>query len=211
MVQSVVQQQYDQLAKIYDQRWKTYIGNTLNFVNQWAAIPAEANVLDIACGTGEFERLLLQDNPNQQILGIDISTEMLAIAQQKLDGYSSVRFEQGSATKIPAVDEQFDVVICASSFHYFDQPIDALAEMKRVLKPEGKIVILDWCKDYLLCRFYDAVLKVTDPGYRQCYTQTEFHNFFSDAQLSIQAATKIRFGWAWEFMIVTATKDSTLC
>ena len=211
MVQSVVQQQYDQLAKIYDQRWKTYIGNTLNFVNQWAAIPAEATVLDIACGTGEFERLLLQVNPNQQILGIDISTEMLAIAQQKLDGYSSVRFEQGSATKIPAVDEQFDVVICASSFHYFDQPIDALAEMKRVLKPEGKIVILDWCKDYLLCRFYDAVLKVTDPGYRQCYTQTEFHNFFSDAQLSIQAATKIRFGWAWEFMIVTATKASTLC
>ena len=211
MVQSVVQQQYDQLAKIYDQRWKTYIGNTLNFVNQWAAIPAEANVLDIACGTGEFERLLLQVNPNQQILGIDISTEMLAIAQQKLDGYASVKFEQGSATKIPAVDEQFDVVICASSFHYFDQPMDALAEMKRVLKPEGKIVILDWCKDYLLCHFYDAVLKVTDPGYRQCYTQTEFHNFFSDAQLSIQAATKIRFGWAWEFMIVTATKDSTLC
>lgn len=72
MVESVVQQQYDQLAKSYDQRWKTYIGNTLNFVNQWAAIPAEANVLDIACGTGEFERLLVQDNPNQKILGIDI-------------------------------------------------------------------------------------------------------------------------------------------
>jgi len=207
MVQSVVQQQYDQLAKSYDQRWKTYIGNTLNFVKQWAAIPAEANVLDIACGTGEFERLLLQDSPNQQILGIDISIEMLAIAQQKLDHYAAVKFEQGSATKIPAANEQFDVVVCANSFHYFDQPIDALAEMKRVLKPNGKVVILDWCKDYLLCRFYDAVLKITDPSYRQCYTQSEFHSFFSAAQLPIQAATKIRFGWAWEFMIVTATKD----
>lgn len=206
MVESVVQQQYDQLAKIYDQRWKTYIGNTLNFVKQWASIPVEANVLDIACGTGEFERLLVQDNPNQQILGIDISTEMLAIAQRKLDQYASVRFEPGSATAIPAADEQFDVVICANSFHYFDQPINALVEMKRVLKPTGKVVILDWCKDYLLCRFYDAVLKITDPGYRQCYTQSEFHSFFSDAHLTIQAATKIRFGLAWEFMIVTATK-----
>ncbi|MEX0271913.1 class I SAM-dependent methyltransferase [Leptolyngbyaceae cyanobacterium UHCC 1019] len=206
MVQSVVQQQYDQLAKIYDQRWKTYIANTLAFVNQWAAIPASANVLDIACGTGEFERLLVQDNPNQQILGIDISTGMLAIAQQKLNGYASVKFEQASATKIPTADEQFDVVVCASSFHYFDQPMDALAEMKRVLKPDGKMVILDWCKDYLVCRFYDAVLKITDPGYRQCYTQAEFHSFFSAAHLPIQAATRIRFGWAWEFMIVTATK-----
>lgn len=211
MVQSVVQQQYDQLAKIYDQRWKTYVGNTLNFVNQWAAIPAEANVLDIACGTGEFERLLVQDHPNQQILGIDISTEMLAIAQQKLHRYDSVRFELGSATEIPAVDEQFDVVVCANSFHYFDQPIDALIEMSRVLKPDGKVVILDWCKDYLLCRFYDAVLKLTDPGYRQCYTQSEFHRFFSTAQLPIQAATKIRFGLAWEFMIVTATKAQIRC
>ena len=132
MVQSVVQQQYDQLAKIYDQRWKTYIGNTLNFVNQWAAIPAEANVLDIACGTGEFERLLVQVNPNQQILGIDISTEMLAIAQQKLDGYASVKFEQGSATKIPAVDEQFDVVITSDSQHVVQQPNGLMSIPRRV-------------------------------------------------------------------------------
>ncbi|MBM0742344.1 methyltransferase domain-containing protein [Phormidium sp. CLA17] len=205
MVEFVVQQQYDQLAKIYDQRWKTYIENTLNFTKQWANIPPEATVLDIACGTGEFERLLLQDNPNQHMLGVDISTEMLAIARQKLHHCSSVRFEQGSATELPSANEQFDIVVCASSFHYFDQPVDALAEMKRVIKPGGKVVILDWCKDYLLCRLYDAVLKLTDPGYRQCYTQSEFHSFFSTAQLTIQAATKIRFGLAWEFMIVTAT------
>lgn len=185
MVKSIVQRQYDQLAKIYDRRWRTYVENTLNFLNQWADIPLQASVLDLACGTGEFERLLLQDNPNQQILGVDISAEMLAIAQQKLHRYSSVRFEPGSATEIPSADEQFDVVVCANSFHYFDQPIDALVEMKRVLKPDGKLVILDWCKDFLLCRFCDAVLKLIDPAHQQCYTQREFHKFFSTAQLNV--------------------------
>lgn len=207
MVESVVQQQYDQVAKIYDQRWKTYVENTLTFVKEWAAIPSQATVLDLACGTGEFERLLLQDNPNQQILGVDISVEMLVIAQQKLHRYSSVSFAQGSATEIPSTGEQFDVVVCANSFHYFDQPIDALAEMKRVLKPSGKVVILDWCKDFLLCRFCDAVLKVLDPAHQQCYTQQEFHEFFSTAQLNVQVATKRRFGLVWGLMVATATKD----
>jgi ubiquinone/menaquinone biosynthesis C-methylase UbiE len=207
MVESVVRQQYDQLAKIYDQRWKTYVENTLTFVKEWADIPAQANVLDLACGTGELERLILQDHPNQQILGVDISAEMLAIARRKLHRSPSVWFEQGSATKIPSADAQFDVVICASSFHYFDQPIDALIEIKRVLKPGGKVVILDWCKDFFLCRFCDAVLKLIDPGHKQCYTQQEFHQFFSTAQLKVQAATRKRFGLVWGFMIATATKD----
>ena len=206
MVESTVQHQYDQIARIYDQRWKTYVENTLNFLGQWADIPPQATVLDLACGTGEFERLLLQDNPNQQILGIDISAEMLAIAQQKLHHYPSAKFEPGSATNIPLTTEQVDVVVCANSFHYFDQPIDALVEMKRVLKPDGKIVILDWCRDFLLCRFCDAVLKLIDPAHQQCYTQKEFHEFFSSAQLNVQAATKKRFGLVWGLMVATATK-----
>lgn len=208
MIESVVQQQYDQLAKIYDQRWKTYVENTLNFLKNWADIPLQASVLDLACGTGEFERLLLQDNPNQQILGVDISNEMLAIAQQKLNRcYSSVKFVQGSATSIPASDECFDVVVCANSFHYFDYPMNALTEIKRVLRPGGKVVVLDWCKDFLLCRLCDAVLKLIDPAHQQCYTQEEFHSFLSTCQLNITAATRVRFGLVWGLMVVTATKD----
>jgi ubiquinone/menaquinone biosynthesis C-methylase UbiE len=206
MVEAVVQQQYDHLAKVYDQRWQSYVTNTLNFLKQWAQIHPQATVLDVACGTGEFELLLLQDHPNQQIVGIDISAEMLAIAKQKLQPYSSVSFHQGSVTAIPSANESFDVVICASSFHYFDAPLDALAEMKRVLKPGGKLIILDWCKDFLLCRLCDAALKVFDPAHKQCYTQQEFHNFLATSQFDIQAAKKLRFGWVWGLMVATAIK-----
>ena len=206
MVEAVVQQQYDHLAKIYDQRWRNYVTNTLNFLKQWAQIHSQEIVLDVACGTGEFERLLLQDHPNQKIVGIDISAEMLAIAKRKLQPYSSVSFHQGNVTAIPSANESFDVVICASSFHYFDAPLDALAEMKRVLKPGGKLIILDWCKDFLLCRLCDAALKVFDPAHKQCYTQQEFHNFLSSSQLNIQTAKKLRFGLIWGLMVATAIK-----
>ncbi|MEA5463599.1 class I SAM-dependent methyltransferase [Leptothoe sp. PORK10 BA2] len=206
MVEVVVQQQYDHLAKIYDQRWHSYVTNTLNFLKQWAQISPQAIVLDVACGTGEFERLLLQDHPNQQIVGIDISAEMLTMAKRKLQPYASVSFHQVSVTAIPFANEAFDYVICASSFHYFDTPLDALAEMKRVLKPGGKLIILDWCKDFWLCRFCDAVLKVFDPAHKQCFTQQEFHNFLATSQFDIQAAKKLRFGWVWGLMVATATK-----
>ncbi|MDX2239221.1 MAG: methyltransferase domain-containing protein [Leptolyngbyaceae cyanobacterium bins.302] len=206
MIEAVVQQQYDHLAKIYDQRWRNYVTNTLNFLKQWAQIHPQETVLDVACGTGEFERLLLQDHPNQKVVGIDISTEMLAIAKRKLQPYSSVSFRQSGVTAIPSANESFDVVICANSFHYFDAPLDALVEMKRVLKPGGRLIILDWCKDFLLCRFCDAALKVFDPAHKQCYTQQEFHNFLSSSQLNIQAAKKLRFGLIWGLMVATAIK-----
>ncbi|MBW4623851.1 MAG: methyltransferase domain-containing protein [Cyanosarcina radialis HA8281-LM2] len=207
MAESIVQQQYDRLAKIYDRRWRDYVTDTLVFLKQWAKIPPEAAVLDVACGTGEFERLLLQEHPDRQIVGIDISAEMLAVAQNKLQHHFNVTFRQGSATAIPSADECFDVVVCASSFHYFDRPLDALAEMKRVLKPGGKLIILDWCKDFLLCRFCDLVLKVFDSAHKQCYTQQEFHNFLSASQFQIQAATKLRLGLVWGLMVATATKN----
>ncbi len=206
-MESVVQQQYDHLAKIYDRRWYRYVISTLDFLKQWAKIHPQATVLDIACGTGEFERLLLADSPHQQIVGIDLSSKMLAIAQRKLELYSTVSFKQGSVTDIPVTSEHFDVVVCASAFHYFDQPLQALTEMKRTLKPGGKLIILDWCKDFFLCRLYDTILKFFDPAYQGCYTQQELHQFLADAGFEIQAATKQRIVGTWGLMAVTATKD----
>ncbi|BAZ37525.1 hypothetical protein NIES4101_34480 [Calothrix sp. NIES-4101] len=90
MSETIVRNQYDQLASVYDLRWKSYITNTLSFLKAWAEISQTDTILDVACGTGEFERLLLAEYLSQRIVGVDISEKMLAIAKQKCSAYPQV-------------------------------------------------------------------------------------------------------------------------
>ena len=199
-----VRNQYDRLADIYDLRWHNYILNTLSFLRDWERIEPQDRVLDVACGTGEFERLLLERNPRQKITGIDISEKMLNVAREKYRAYPNIEFHQASVHSLLFASESFDVAVCANAFHYFDEPEVALAEMKRVLKPNGKIIILDWNKDYPVCRICDWLLQIFDPAHQQCHTQDQLHQLLLSADFKIYRTTKVRFGFIWGLMAVTA-------
>ena len=101
MIETIVREQYDQMSSVYDQRWRSYITDTLSFLKNWAQISPLDTVLDVACGTGEFELLLLSEHPTQQIVGIDISEKMLAIAKQKCSIYPQASFQTASALALP--------------------------------------------------------------------------------------------------------------
>ncbi len=203
-METVVRNQYNQMAAVYDRVWSRYISKSLSFLKDWAQLAPTSTVLDVACGTGTFEHLVLLEQPTQQIIGVDLSEKMLELAQQKCRAYPTVLFQRASVTALPFADRSFDVVVSASALHYFENPTVALIEMKRVLKPEGELVILDWCKDDWLCRLYDFVLQRLDPAHEQCYTQAEFHRLLNESGFQIQRATRFRIGLAWELMIATA-------
>jgi ubiquinone/menaquinone biosynthesis C-methylase UbiE len=99
-------------------------------------------VLAVACGTGEFERLLAERYPEQTIAGVDFSENMIAIAAQKCRAYPYMGFQVASATALPWASPSFDRVVCANAFHYFERPEQVLAEMHRVLQQSGTVVIL---------------------------------------------------------------------
>jgi len=204
-----VRQLHDRLAGVYDRRWSRYISQTLTFLKTWACLPPRAAVLDVGCGTGEFERLILSEHPKQRIVGVDLSAKMLEIAREKCQAHPNVTFCIASAAALPFAAHSFDVVVSASALHYFDQPALSLEEMRRVLKPGGLAVILDWCKDYLVCRLFDLVLKLIEPAYQQCYTQPEFHRLLAAGQFEIQSAGTVRFGLVWGLMIATAASPRT--
>lgn len=206
MHEQIVRDQYDQMAEAYDRRWRGYLTDTLTFLKTWVELSPSMNVLDIACGTGLFEQFILADEPNQSIIGADLSSKMLGIADYRCQRHPYVAFTTARAGALPYADQSFDLVVTASAFHYFDDPVTALIEMKRVLKPDGSIVILDWCKDYLLCRLCDLVLHVIDPAYTQCYTQAELHRLLGAANLHIERAARVRFGVVWGHMVVTASR-----
>ncbi|PZD71020.1 Demethylmenaquinone methyltransferase [Acaryochloris thomasi RCC1774] len=205
MTEAKVREQYDQVASQYDWRWRSYTAQTLDFLQACAKISSSANVLDVGCGTGEFEQRLVKEHPDQHVVGVDLSENMLEIAQKKFSSHSNVQFQHASVLALPFPKQTFDVVVSANAFHYFDQPLAALAEVKRVLKPQGQLIILDWCRDFLLCKVCDAVLKIFDSAHQQCYTQAEFHQLLASAQFEISQTTKDRFGLIWGLMAAVAT------
>ena len=202
--ESAVRQEYDRLASIYDRRWQNYINKSLSFLLDFADISSEAKLLDLACGTGELTRLLLEQNPQQQITGVDISESMLEIARKKLDTHPSVSFYCASVTSLPFDNDSFDLVICANAFHYFASPQLALIEMKRVLKPKGEILILDWCRDYWVLKLLHPAFKFIDPAYQRCYTQAELDRLLNAAGFNVEKDSKVRFGSIWELIAVKA-------
>jgi ubiquinone/menaquinone biosynthesis C-methylase UbiE len=194
---------YDRLAAIYDQRWLAYIDSTLGFLKNYMQVTGDESILNVGCGTGELERLLLADHPQLKLVGVDISAEMLAIARSKFLDNPQVELINASAIALPFANQSFDLVVTASALHYFDNPVIALGEMNRVLKPTGRLIVMDWCRDYWYCQVLDLVLKLVETGYKSAYTQTELNNFLDQVGLIGSNPQKFTVPPLWGMMAVT--------
>ncbi len=108
----------------------------------------DLRVLDLATGTGDV--LIMLDQASGRVgsgLGVDMAGEMLALGQRKLErGGLTERFTlaRGDATVIPAADDSVDAVTIAFGIRNVDCVEKALAEMRRVLKPGGRALILEF-------------------------------------------------------------------
>jgi demethylmenaquinone methyltransferase/2-methoxy-6-polyprenyl-1,4-benzoquinol methylase len=97
-------------------------------------------VLDVACGTGDFVIAVLKASPASEVIGLDFSEEMLHLARKKV---SNATFVQGDVTALPFDAGRFDAVTVGFGLRNFVDIPRALSEMARVLKPEGRLIILE--------------------------------------------------------------------
>jgi ubiquinone/menaquinone biosynthesis C-methylase UbiE len=106
-------------------------------------LPPAGSVLEVAPGPGYFS-IELAKLGSYSIAGLDISHTFVEIASKKA-GEAGVRvdFRQGNASSMPFADDSFDFLLCRAAFKNFGQPVRALQEMCRVLKPGGRGVIID--------------------------------------------------------------------
>lgn len=100
-------------------------------------------VLDVACGTGIVVFQLAKTA--KRVVGLDLTGEMLQRARKQRhdQGIGNVRFVLGEAESLPFPDDRFDATVCRMSVHHFAQPAHVLAEMVRVTRPGGRLVIAD--------------------------------------------------------------------
>jgi ubiquinone/menaquinone biosynthesis C-methylase UbiE len=106
-----------------------------------------ARVLEIAPGPGFLSVALAKLGPFR-ITGLDISQSFvqMAAAHARREGVTA-RFIHGSASDIPLEDGMFDLIVCRAAFKNFSEPLKALNEMHRVLRPGGRALIIDLRKD----------------------------------------------------------------
>src|SRR5689334_7764829 len=106
-------------------------------------IPTNGKVLEIAPGPGYF-CIELAKLGNYQITGLDISKSFVEIARKNAaKAGSKIDFREGNASEMPFKDNTFDLTFCQAAFKNFSEPVQAIREMYRVLKPGGVAVILD--------------------------------------------------------------------
>ena len=127
-------------ADVYDEQFVPAL------FSQWgpvlcsaAGVAAGQRVLDVACGTGALtvavaDRVL----PDGAAIGLDANSEMLAVARRK---HGAIQWHEGRAESLPFDDATFDAVVSQFGLMFFDDRIAALREMRRVLRPGGRLAV----------------------------------------------------------------------
>jgi demethylmenaquinone methyltransferase/2-methoxy-6-polyprenyl-1,4-benzoquinol methylase len=125
-----------------DRRWRKRAISKLKDINP-------KQLLDVATGTGDLALEAYKQLKPEKIIGIDIAVKMLEIGRTKLKrkGLTEIiTFEEGDSENLPFEDNSFDAVIVAFGVRNFANVEKGLEEMIRVLRPEGKCVILEFSK-----------------------------------------------------------------
>ena len=138
---------YDMLNRVLslgiDQRWRRAM------IHELAAVP-HAQLLDVATGTADVAIALRKQLPGvEHIVGLDLSHEMLEIGRQKIAkrNYSAdIDMIQGDSEALPFEADRFDAITVAFGVRNFENLEAGLREMHRVLKPGGKLVVLEFSR-----------------------------------------------------------------
>ncbi len=111
--------------------------------------PEGRQILDVATGTADLALEIRRQLPDVRITGVDISNEMLAIGREKIraKGWETyIELLEGDSEHLPFADNTFDAVTVAFGVRNFERPVAGLAEICRVLKPGGRLVVLEFSR-----------------------------------------------------------------
>ena len=108
-------------------------------------IAPDARVLDVGCGPGFMSEALAELVPEGRVVGVDADLELLREGRRRLaaDDRDNVRFVHGSVDEMPVESDSSDLAYARFLFQHLPRPVAALQEMRRVVAPGGRVVVVD--------------------------------------------------------------------
>jgi ubiquinone/menaquinone biosynthesis C-methylase UbiE len=138
---------WDRASEHYDRFWSEQLAPAQTRLLELAAIRTGERVLDVACGTGLVTLpAAAAVGPDGYVVGTDISDRMVEELRTRAReaGHDHVVLERMGAEEITLPGGSFDAVLCALGLMYTPRPLTALEEMRRVLRPGGRVVMAVW-------------------------------------------------------------------
>ncbi|MCL4396082.1 MAG: class I SAM-dependent methyltransferase [Chloroflexi bacterium] len=186
-------------AKKWDARAETYDQKRFDYFRYMqkrliALVPLKPGIclLDIGCGTGWAVRYVARSLDEQgEFYGIDLAPKMIERARENSRDYDRVHFMSANVESMSFADDFFDVAICTNSFHHYPNPQTALYQIRRILKPGGRLYIMDVTTDGPLSRLLDRVTAAREPEHVKFYSTAEYRSFFESARLKHVASQTI--------------------
>lgn len=194
---------FDRWAGRYDHgRITGWFQYTQQLAIDQLALEPDSLVLDVGCGTGHAALTLAPRLHTGWACGTDISAAMVSTAHGKVRSEirDRVAFVQGSSAALPYADDKFDHVLCTNSFHHYPNPLGALAEMRRVLRPGGQLVIFENAPDLsLYAKAWDLILRLVEKGHVRYYPSRELGELisrsdFEDVELRVLKNEFMKYG-----------------
>ncbi|MBI1277731.1 MAG: methyltransferase domain-containing protein [Anaerolineaceae bacterium] len=140
-IPNLTQLYFEESAATWDARMPPNYGAILlDFARPFVAeFQVASTILEIGTGTGAFIPVLKSLAPDAQLFSVDLAHAMLHHAQQRIP---NARLLQADVHQLPFESAAIDLVVCHNSFPHFRKKQQALDEIKRVLRPDGKLMIL---------------------------------------------------------------------
>jgi ubiquinone/menaquinone biosynthesis C-methylase UbiE len=165
-------------------------------------------LLDIGCGTGTFASMLEKAQLPVCPMGLDMAEKMCQLAHQKARRISSnpaVRFVAGDSEHIPFADGSFDIVTCSNSYHHYPHQPKVLAEFLRILKPGGRVIIIDGFRDNVIGRLiFDVGVALVEKSVHHCSAGEIYEQLRSEGYIDV---VQEKFGF-WVPVLVSVAKKN---
>lgn len=175
---------FDRWAAKYDQfRISPWFQYTQRLSIEQFNLTPESRALDVGCGTGFAVVYMVDALGISKGCGIDIAPVMIDKACQKVPDHlrDRIEFRQASSDQVPYPNGSFDHVLCTNSFHHYPDPIKALGEMRRVLRPGGELVIFENAPDLSIYTWaWDCYLRIREKGHIRYYPSKELGQIIRD-------------------------------